>query len=101
MWGLLAIPPLWLFPAVWRTFWRYATCHHATSLWETRPPGASVDRGEFGPRRRRKANSARRLNDEHCGPQACYFAARGHPHWLWPVGSITGGFLVIAAFFFR
>jgi len=81
MWGLLAIPALWLFPLGWRTFWQYATRRHVTSFWVSRPPGASVNRGVFGPRRRRKArhmdcNSARRLSGEHCGPQARHFAAR-------------------------
>jgi hypothetical protein len=101
MWGLLAIPPLWLFPPVWRTFWQYATCRHATSFWVSRPPGTSVT---FGPRRRRKArpmdcNSARRLNDQHCGPQARHFAARGYPAWLWPAGSIIVGAVAVAACF--
>jgi hypothetical protein len=45
-------------------------------------------------------NSARRYNDDtHCGPQAKHFAARGYPAWLWPVGSIIGGFVAVAAFF--
>jgi hypothetical protein len=55
------------------------------------------------PRRRKPermdCNSARSLNDKHCGPQARYFAARRYPHWLWPVGSILAGSLAIATCF--
>jgi hypothetical protein len=43
-------------------------------------------------------NSARRLNDKRCGPQAHHFAARRYPPWLWPAGSIMMGSLTVAGF---
>jgi hypothetical protein len=102
MWIPLATPPLWLVPAIWHAFWRYATCRHPTSFWDSRPAGEIVTRGDFGPRRRRPprrmdCNSAR-MDGEHCGPQARLFAARRYPFWLWPAGSIIIGSLTVAGF---
>ena len=79
----------------WHAFREQARCHHPTSLY--RLPANYVTGRREKPRRL-ACNSARGHDRDRCGPQARFWEARHYPPWVWMIGSVGAGLIIIIAY---